>query len=382
MVAEFVVPLTEDEMALYRKNHATTWGANVSFYQTHDDFAGFDIALLGVKETRNSEQNIGCEEAPDVVRMALYSLAKNAGDFNIIDLGNIEKGATPQDTYIALKQVVQELIEHKVLPIIMGGTHDLTYGQYLAYEKANKPIHLVVADEKINLRVIGEPIADENFLMNIFTHQPNYLFNFSIIGYQSYFVSDEAIATMERLNFDWYRLGMVREKMEEIEPVLRDADCFSFDMQSIKSSDAPGTFNATPNGFYSEEACQLMRYAGLSDKLTSVGIYQYNPAYDHRQQTAQLMAQMIWYFTDGFYARKNDNPLLHEENFIKFIVDLQDSNMEMIFYKSKISDRWWMQVQDQGSGKMQTVPCSYSDYKKATSNELPDKWVKSLSRMI
>lgn len=382
MVAEFIVPLSEEEVMLYRKNHATTWGAQVNFYQTDDDVADYDIALLGVKETRNSEQNIGCEEAPDVVRMALYSLAKNAGDFKIIDLGNIEKGATPQDTYIALKHVVQELIEHKVLPVIIGGTHDLTYGQYLAYEKINKPAHLVVADEKINLRVIGEPIADENFLMNIFTHQPNFLYNFSIIGYQSYFVSDEAIATMERLNFDWYRLGVVREKIEEMEPVLRDADCFSFDIQSIKSCDAPGTLNATPNGFYSEEACQLMRYAGLSEKLTSVGLYQYNPAYDHRQQTAQLIAQMIWYFVDGFYARKNDNPILHEENFIKFIVDLHESNMEMIFYKSKISDRWWMQVQDEGSGKKQIVPCSYSDYKKATSNELPDKWVKSLSRMV
>lgn len=382
MVEEFIVPLHDDEIEIYKKNPTTAWGNNVTFYNHSISFEGYDLAIVGVKETRNSPFNIGSEEGPDVVRTSLYSLAKNAGNFSIIDIGNIEKGATAHDTYIAVKQVVNELIQHKIIPIIIGGTHDLTYGQYLAYQSFNKPINIVVADELVNLKTLGEPISDENFLMNIFTHEPNFLFNFSIIGYQSYFVNDEAIATMERLNFDWYRLGVVREKMEEIEPVLRDADFFSFDMQAIKSSDAPGTLNATPNGFYSEEACQLMRYAGLSERLTSLGLYQYNPAYDHRLQTAQLMGQMIWYFVDGFYARKNDNPAINEENFIKFIVDLQDSNMEMIFFKSKLSDRWWMQVHDPSSQKTQIIPCSYTDYKKATINELPDKWVKSLSRMV
>jgi formiminoglutamase len=305
---------------------------------------------------------------------------KNAGEFKIIDLGNIEKGAAVQDTYVALKYVINDLLKSKILPVIIGGSHDLTYAQYLAYEDLRKPLHFVVADEKIDLYNIEDTIYDENFLMKIFTHSPNYLFNFSIIGHQAYYIHDEALATLERLNFDSYRLGVVRKKMEDIEPILRDADFLSFDMQAIRSADAQGVVNATPNGLYAEEACQIMRYAGLSNRLSSLGIYQYNPAYDYRNQTAILMAQMIWYFVDGFYDRKNDNPAENEEGFIKFIVDISDTEQELVFYKSKLSDRWWMQIHDTKENKTHLISCSYNDYKQACSDELPDKWLKSLAR--
>jgi arginase family enzyme len=380
MVEEFVVPLSEEEVALYSSGKSITWGANITFYNKNIDYEGFDIAILGVKETRNSADNIGCEVAPDVVREQLYSLMKNAGEFKIIDLGNIEKGAAVQDTYVALKYVINDLLKSKVLPVIIGGSHDLTYAQYLAYEDLRKPLHFVVADEKIDLYNIEDTIYDENFLMKIFTHSPNYLFNFSIIGHQAYYIHDEALATLERLNFDSYRLGVVRKKMEDIEPILRDADFLSFDMQAIRSADAQGVVNATPNGLYAEEACQIMRYAGLSNRLSSLGIYQYNPAYDYRNQTAILMAQMIWYFVDGFYDRKNDNPAENEEGFIKFIVDISDTEQELVFYKSKLSDRWWMQIHDTKENKTHLISCSYNDYKQACSDELPDKWLKSLAR--
>jgi arginase family enzyme len=380
MVEEFVVPLSEEEVALYSSGKSITWGANITFYNKNIDYEGFDIAILGVKETRNSADNIGCEVAPDVVREQLYSLMKNAGEFKIIDLGNIEKGAAVQDTYVALKYVINDLLKSKVLPVIIGGSHDLTYAQYLAYEDLRKPLHFVVADEKIDLYNIEDTIYDENFLMKIFTHSPNYLFNFSIIGHQAYYIHDEALATLERLNFDSYRLGVVRKKMEDIEPILRDADFLSFDMQAIRSADAQGVVNTTPNGLYAEEACQIMRYAGLSNRLSSLGIYQYNPAYDYRNQTAILMAQMIWYFVDGFYDRKNDNPAENEEGFIKFIVDISDTEQELVFYKSKLSDRWWMQIHDTKENKTHLISCSYNDYKQACSDELPDKWLKSLAR--
>jgi arginase family enzyme len=381
MVEEFIVPLSEEEVAVYSAGKPTTWGRHVTFYNKNIDYEeGYDIAILGVKETRNSHDNIGCEEAPDVVRQELYKLTKNAGEFKIIDLGNIEKGATVQDTYIALKYVLNDLIKSKILPVVIGGSHDLTYAQYLAYEDLRKPIHFVVADEKIDLFNVEDTIYDENFLMKIFTHAPNYLFNFSIIGHQAYYVHDDAVATLERLNFDSYRLGALRKKMEEMEPVLRDADFLSFDMQAIRSGDSQGVLNATPNGLYAEEACQIMRYAGLSNRLTSLGIYQYNPAYDYRYQSAQLMAQMIWYFTDGFYARKNDNPAENEEGFLKFIVDISDTEHELVFYKSKLSDRWWMEINDAKEKKTHFISCSYNDYKQATSDEIPDKWLKSLAR--
>ncbi|UPT68062.1 MAG: arginase family protein [Sphingobacteriales bacterium JAD_PAG50586_3] len=129
----------------------------------------------------------------------------------------------------------------------------------------------------------------------IITHQPNHLFNFSNIGYQTYFVEQPQIELMQKMFFDVHRLGDVRAKPEECEPVMRNADIVSFDMSSIRSADARSISKPTPNGFYAEEACKVMRYAGLSEKLSCIGIFELTDEEDGGQ-TTHLGAQMVWFF--------------------------------------------------------------------------------------
>src|SRR5690606_14280478 len=136
----------------------------------------------------------------------------------------------------------------------------------------------------------------DSYLNRIFLHQPNYLFNFSNIGYQTYFVSQDSLRVMDKLFFDTQRLGEISGAVYLAEPSIRNASMISFDIGSIRSADAMANMNATPNGFYGEEACQICRYDGYSDKLSSIGFYEFNPACDHNGQTAMLMAQMIWCF--------------------------------------------------------------------------------------
>ena len=152
-------------------------------------------------------------------------------------------------------------------------------------------------------------------------HQPNYLFNYSNLGYQTYFVTQEEIDLMGKLHFDICRLGEIRADLTEAEPIIRNADMASFDLSSIRNSDAPANNNVTPNGFYGEEVCKLARYAGLSDKLTSVGFYELNPEIDDRGQTAHLLAQIVWYFIDGFYHRKNEIPERDNKEFLKYVIN-------------------------------------------------------------
>ena len=129
----------------------------------------------------------------------------------------------------------------------------------------------------------------------------------------------EEIDLMGKLHFDICRLGEIRADLTEAEPIIRNADMASFDLSSIRNSDAPANNNVTPNGFYGEEVCKLARYAGLSDKLTSVGFYELNPEIDDRGQTAHLLAQIVWYFIDGFYHRKNEIPERDNKEFLKEI---------------------------------------------------------------
>lgn len=350
------------------------------------DCANAQIAIIGVKEDRNATGNKGCANAPDYVRKYLYNLYPGPLKVNLVDLGNIAAGNTIQDTYFAISNVVSELIKANIVPVIIGGGQDLTYSNYLAYEKLEQTVNLVTVDPTFDLGDPDHELNSKSYLSKIIVHQPNFLFNYSNIGYQTYFVDTASIELMDKLFFDAYRLGQVRASLDEVEPVVRNADMVSFDISAIRQADAPGNKNATPNGFYGEEACQIARYAGLSDKLTSIGFYEINPLNDLNNQTVHLAAQMIWYFIDGFCNRKRDYPVGDRTDYLKYRVVIKDSKHEIVFYKSNKSDRWWMDVPYPKHQKIKyerhhLVPCSYKDYQVACNDEMPDRWWKTFQKL-
>jgi arginase family enzyme len=356
-----------------------------SFVQIFSDLSNFpdyqqaDLAIIGVREERNAVDNTGCALAPDHVREYLYQLYPGPFPVRLVDLGNLKTGHSVSDTYFALSSVIAELIGKNVLPIIIGGSQDLTYANYQAYQSLGQIINIVAVDSMFDLGSSEQELNSRSFLSSIILHQPNYLFNYANIGYQTYFVDQDALKLMKNLFFDTYRLGIVRQNLEEVEPIVRNADLLSFDISSVRHSDAPGNANATPNGFYGEEAIQIIRYAGLSDKLTSIGFYEVNPREDRKDQTAHLVAQMIWYFMDGFYNRAHDFPFRNEEDYMKYRVTIADHKEEIVFFKSKKSDRWWMEIPLPVEQRIKyerhyLVPCSYADYQAACNNDIPDRW--------
>ena len=343
------------------------------------DYTAANIALIGVTDDRRSVGNEGCGLAPDVIRKYLFSLNIGPYPVNMVDLGNIKKGFSVTDTYFALSSAVAEMIENNVVPVILGGSQDHTFANYQAYQSLGQIINIVAVDPMFDLGKSEEELNAQSYLSSIILHQPNYLFNYANIGFQTYFIDQDAIRLMKNLYFDTYRLGIVRETLEDVEPIVRNADMVTFDISSVRFSDAPGNANATPNGFYGEEACQIARYAGLSDKLTSIGFYEVNPLHDKAGQTAHLVAQMIWYFIDGYYNRAHDFPFRNEEDYLKYRVSIRDHKEEIVFYKSKRTDRWWMEIPLPAEQRIKyerhyLVPCSYKDYQIACENDIPDRW--------
>jgi len=351
------------------------------------DLEGIQLALIGVSEDRGGLQNKGCAKAPDVVRDFFFRMYSHWNQLNFADLGNIKRGNTIQDTYFALKEVVAALLSNDIVPIIIGGSHDLTYANYLAYQDIGQIVNIATIDPQFDLGSDESDLNSQSFLSHIILHQPNYLFNYANIGYQSYHVDQDAISLMNNLYFDVYRLGNMRTGIEEAEPIIRDADILSFDISSIRQSDAPGSYYSGPNGFYGEEACRICRYAGMSDKLSSFGLYEINPEYDNHGQTAQLAAQMIWYFIDGFMNRNDDLPEAKTEDYIKFTVTAGNGEEDLVFLKSKKSERWWMEVQTDTKfmnkyKRHQYVPCSYQDYQDALNHDIPDRWWKVQQKLM
>ena len=385
MNIDFLSPIDEKVFAHSVSQPSQSLGRNINIHSVQNgfpDLEGIAIAIVGVKEGRNSVDNEGCGEDLTKIRSNFYKLFFGKWKLKIADLGNIEPGNTTKDTYFAVSEIVSSLIKKDIIVVLIGGGQDLTYANYRAYDVLEQTINLAVIDSHFDLGNLEDELNSKSFLSKIIMDKPNNLFNYSNIGYQTYFNSQEEINLLQNLYFDAYRLGEVRS-IELVEPILRDADIVSVDISSVRQSDAPANKNANPNGFYGDQLCSIARYAGISDKVTSFGVYEYNGLLDMNNQTSNLIAQAMWYFIEGVNYRAKDYPYSSKESYQKFSVVLEDDD-PINFYKSDKSGRWWMEINlitDNKYKRHALIPCAYQDYVKAIEQKIPERWFKALQKL-
>jgi arginase family enzyme len=334
------------------------------------DLEEIDIVIAGINEFRGAGFVVK-ENAANAVRKKFYQTHYWHKDISIADIGNIKSGATLADSYSVIAIVVKELLLMNKTVILIGGSHDNTLAQYFAYKEINKIVEATVIDATIDLKSESS-LRSENFLMEMLTGEPNMVRHYNHIGFQSYLVHPHMLETMDKLRFDCFRVGMVKEKMEEMEPVIRNSDMLSFDIAAIKSSDAPASL-CSPNGFTGEEACILTRYAGMSSAVTSFGIYGFDAANDVHGLTAMQIAQMLWYFIDGKNKSRQEASLTDKPSFNEYHTVFAE--VDTVFFQSKKTGRWWMQLPNK---KM--IACSYKDYIIASNNEIPERWLRAQER--
>jgi formiminoglutamase len=243
--------------------------------------------------------------------------------------------------------------------------------QYNVYVSMEEIIDATCVDAFIDLNMDSVLPAD-HFLMNMLTGTPNFVKHYNHIGFQSYFVHPGMLETIDKLRFDCFRVGHVKENIEEMEPVIRNSKLFSFDISAIQNAHAPAN-RITPNGFTGEEACTLMQYAGMSADTNTIGIYNYKQALDIHALTAKQISHMLWYLMDGMLKGSREADLREHNNFNEF--KLAFAEMETTFLQSKKTGRWWMQLPD---GNF--IPCTYRDYTIASQNEIPERWMRAVER--
>ena len=378
----FITPISKEKIQNY-KEEKNSLGEKTSFFDGTKIENNFNLAILGVNESRGGQVK-SIKDSPDYVRKHLYSLFPSF-DLSIIDLGNIKQGESVEDTFYALSGVISELIKKEIIPIVIGGSQELTYAIYQAYGSLEQVANLVTVDRKIDF-LESKNITSDTYLRDIILSKPNYLFNYSNIASQSYYLNPETEEVMRKLYFENIRLGEIQKNIEKVEPVLRNCNILSFDMNSIRQAEVPGTSFPSPNGLFGNEACQITRYAGMSDKLTVIGFFEMTPEYDIQGQTAHLLAQMIWYFMEGFSLRKGESPLSSDKNYLQYKVVLSSVEEELVFIKSQKSNRWWMKIPYPPSEKIKferhhLVPCNYQDYQTAVKDEMPDLWINTYNRI-
>ena len=364
-----------------------TIGSICDIYNTNfPDWESSDIVLISVDE------NLGLTELPSLeinhikIRQQLYNyhLAKR-NKLKMADLGIIKSGASTSDTYAALEDITAEIQKKGKLLLILGGTQDFTYANYLGYKKLEQTINVTCIDQKIDLEMGSEaPISSNNFINHLLTFQPSFLFNFSILGCQQYYISEEQLNLFDELYFDYLRLGELNNNIKLAEPYLRNSDIISLDISSIRRAEFSGANENGPNGFFANEICQIAKYAGISDKLSSFGAYNFSKILDTHE--VELTAQIFYFIIDGFCHRKKDYPIGTKKNHVKYAVFHEELNHNLVFHKSPKSQRWWLEVpypplKDFKFERHNLVPCNYEDYLTAQKGLIPDLWWKTYRKL-
>ncbi|MEN9685415.1 MAG: hypothetical protein RLZZ28_1201 [Bacteroidota bacterium] len=369
---DFLEPVNIAQLSNDEGFKDTQLGKHIVVYDDYfPDISAADMVLVGCGEMRGSGMQFTNTNSPNAIRAEYYKLFHWHTEVNVADLGNVKCGATLQDSYAALRTVVKELIEQGKKVVIIGGSHDNTIAQYQAYGTLNKIIDAVGVDSKIDLDMEAV-LPAEQFLVEMFTGVPNHLKHYTHIGFQSYFMHPDMLETIDKLGFDCFRVGKVKESLEEMEPPIRNSELFSFDIAAIQHAHAPAN-HITPNGFNGEEACTLMQYAGMSKQCSSIGIYGYIPEQDSHELTAKQISHMLWYVMDGIHKGKQEASLDNRSAFDEFTIAFAE--VETVFLRSKKTGRWWMQLHD---GKY--AACSYHDYLTASNNDIPERWLRAVER--
>lgn len=370
-LTDFLDPLDLSQILQDCELREGQMGKSVLIYQDEfPELTNVDIVLATCDELRGDGRLGNIVAGTDAIRKELYSLYYWHRHIQIADIGKIRTGACLADTYAAVKTVAAEVLQNGKIFLLIGGSHDLGLAVYEAYKEMNKIIEVTCVDAYIDLS-IDNPVRAKNFLMEMLTGEPNFVRHYNHIGFQSYYVHPDMLETLDKLRFDCYRLGKVKEAIEEMEPSVRSSNMMMFDIAALGAA----TFwdGSSPNGFNGEEACTLMKYAGMSDQMQTVGIFGYQHRQDPQLNLAKQIAQMIWYYMDGVQFGRTEAGLHEHDMFIE--CHLACATIETTFLKSRKTGRWWMKMPD---GKY--VPCSENDFNIAGNNEFPERWLRLQER--
>jgi formiminoglutamase len=374
---DFLTPVNANILQFVSELPQGTIGKNIKIIQesTETELQPKSIVLLGVPEDRGAIRNEGAGKDLDSFRKEFYALYSGNWTGVIYDFGDLKVGESFQDTLVIVQEIVVGLLRSNQIPVIIGGSQALTYAIYRAYDQMEKRVNLTAIDAKFDLGMLENPLDSASYLTKIIMDKPNNLNNYTNLAYQTFLNAQDEIHLMDGLLFDTYRLGNLKKDIELSEPVLRETDLLSIDIGVVRAADAPANCNKMISGLNADEICQISRYAGLSDKLNIFSIFEYNSKYDIHNQTAQLLAQMVWYFIEGFHLRKPEFPNVDLNGFKKYMVMIDDETFQ--FYKSESSERWWMEIslKEDNKIKRQTlIPCTYNDFLTANRLEIPERW--------
>lgn len=331
------------------------------------------VIILGVSEIRNSSFKILNQDS-NIFRKEFYQLKHGGWKHKIADIGNLPNGETVEDTYHAIYEICNELISIDKILIIVGGSNDLIFPIFKSFNSLKNKVNIVSIDNQFDLYQDSDIVSGRSYMNKIIIDESNKLNDFTNIGYQRHLCSTDEIELMEKLFFEYISLGEISENNNKAEPFIRDANIVGFDVKSLSFNSNVSSDISYPNGINPRLACILAKYAGSSFKTQFFGLFELLET----KISYKLYAEIIWYFVDGIRNRTNEINFNDSNKFYKYFV--QTSGNDLVFFKSKITNRWWMEIKSIDKKVSKYIPCLEEDYQASLGDNLPKRWIIASKR--
>lgn len=280
-----------------------------------DDYDAADIVILGCPQDEGVRRNNGREgaaKAPDAIRKQFYKLTPFNIRKRIFDLGDTQLGDSLEVTHDNHLEVVKAVLSDGKRLIVLGGGNDISYPDGRAVAEVFGPENWIAinVDSHLDVRIADERNSGTPYrqLLEEKLLRPTYFYE---VGYQTHFCSPVYYDYIRSIGVNRISLELLRSRNEpdmELKESIKQKfishstslnTFFGFDLDAVRSADAPGTSAPSPLGLRAGEFIQLVKYAASLANTRLIEFSEVNPNFDVDDRTTKLVAIGMHRFCTG-----------------------------------------------------------------------------------
>jgi formiminoglutamase len=270
--------------------------------------------LLGFPSDAGVRRNggrAGAAQGPRALRAALYRLVPDSRHPPLEDLlrrtrdlGDLTVTGDVEADQRNLGAVLAPHIRRGAFVVVFGGGHETSYGHFLGYAAAGRPVDIVNWDAHADVRELKDGKAHSGSPFRQALEDPSGACRqYVVAGLEPHLVARDHLAYVQQRGHAVWRNEVTPEKIETIYGSIGSPAMVSFDLDALNQGEAPGVSAPNAAGLRSETWLTAAYAAGRCPAVTSVDIVELNPAVDRDDQTARLAALTVWWLLRGCAER-------------------------------------------------------------------------------
>lgn len=259
---------------------------------------------------KRNQGRSGAIEGPAALRRALAKLPFPWGNKKLYDYGDIVcPEGNLEEAQIRLADAINQLHQYDILPILLGGGHEIAWAHYQGLVKSltKESIGVINFDAHFDLRpmIEGNQGSSGTSFSQISNScfQKGMPFNYLCLGIQSTSNTEALFKKAKELNVKFATAEEFYLKpLEQIENQVREfiEGCqklyVTVCLDVFAAAFAPGVSAPQALGLNPWHVIRLLKLIASSEKVVGFDIAELSPIYDRDDMTANLAAGLVFHF--------------------------------------------------------------------------------------